>query len=173
MVPVCVWVGGVVVVGTRSQRDHRGRNAAPLTGTVRATRLDGVRIELTYDGAGNRLRRIGDFQISYDKLGSRPRTLGSLSLDYDMAGNRLHSVGADVIEYDKLGSRPTRFGSLELAYDRLGTGSSASGPWASNTTGPATGCDESADSPSTTTSWVHVPDTYGLTESNSSTSRCA
>ncbi len=99
----------------------RHANAAPLTGTVRATRLEVVRIELNYDGAGSRLHSIGDFQLSYDKLGSRPKTLGRLDLDYDMAGNRLRRVGADLIEYDMAGGRPARFGNLDLAYDRLGS----------------------------------------------------
>jgi hypothetical protein len=127
---------------------------------------------LSYDGAGCRLHCIGNFQISHDRLGSRPKTLGRLDLDYDMAGNRLRHVGADLIEYDKMGGRPARFGNL-LPTTASAAGSSASGPWALNTTWPATGCDELADSPSTTTSWVVVPDTYELTGNRSSMSGCA
>lgn len=96
-------------------------DAPPLASCGNAARLEGVRIELTYDGAGGRLHRIGDFQITYDKLGSRPKALGRLDLDYDMAGNRLRQVGADKIEYDKFGGRPARFGNLDIAYDRLGS----------------------------------------------------
>lgn len=99
----------------------RGAPAGTAWLGATATSLDGVRIELGYDRAGSRLNRIGDFRISYDKAGTRPKTLGRLDLDYDMAGNRLRRVGTDQIEYDKLGSRPARVGDVELVYDHLGS----------------------------------------------------
>lgn len=107
------------VVTSRGAKQRVGGSCETVC--LRATRLEGVKVELSYDRAGSRLHRIGDFQISYDKVGSRPKTLGRLALDYDMAGSRLRRVGADQIEYDKLGSRPTQFGNLDIAYDRLGS----------------------------------------------------
>lgn len=95
-------------------------NEVPPASPTAAT-LHGVQFELSYDRAGSRLHQIGDLQISYDWGGTRPKALGQFALDYDMAGNRLRHVGADQVDYDKLGSRPARFGELDLQYDRLGS----------------------------------------------------
>ena len=84
-------------------------------------RVAKVQIELGYDRAGSRLRRIGGLQIAYDRAGSRPKTVGQFDLVYDIARNRLRGVSTDQILYDKLGSRPVRFGDLEMEYDRLGS----------------------------------------------------
>ncbi len=54
--------------------------------------LGDVKVELSDDGLGSRLRQIGDLRISYDLAGSRPKALGHLDLDDDMAGNRLRHV---------------------------------------------------------------------------------
>ena len=59
---------------------------------------------------GSRLRRIGDVEISYDRLGSRPSRLGARDIGYDMA-----------IEYDQLGSRLIRIGDFGVAYDMVGS----------------------------------------------------
>jgi hypothetical protein len=55
---------------------------------------------------GNRLRRIGPHEVTYDMLGNRVRTIGPL-----------------VIKYDRLGNRPRRVqvphGSVSLSDDLL------------------------------------------------------
>jgi hypothetical protein len=57
----------------------------------------------------------------YDRLGSRPVTLGEMPLEYDMLGARLRAIGPAMIDYDHLGSRPRTLGSWALDYDMLGS----------------------------------------------------
>jgi hypothetical protein len=80
-----------------------------------------VEIALTYDRLGSRLRSIGDVPVEYDRLGSRPAKLGAWPLSYDHLGNRLTQVGPYELTYDHLGSRVRGLGPLSISYDRLGS----------------------------------------------------
>jgi hypothetical protein len=88
-----------------------------------------LEIALSYDRLGSRLRSIGGVPIGYDWLGNRPSTLGTWSLSYDRLGNRLIGIGTTQISYDMLGSRPSAVGSWSLTYDHLGNRLIQLGPY--------------------------------------------
>lgn len=47
-------------------------------------------------------------ELTYDKLGSRLRSIGPIAIDYDKLGSRIATVGAFRVEYDRMGNRPRR-----------------------------------------------------------------
>jgi hypothetical protein len=85
-------------------------------------------INLTYDRLG-RLRAIGGAQLTYGRMGSRPRTLGRWPLQYYNLGNRLRSIGDVEVTYRRIGSLPSTVGPWSIQYDRLGNNMLSIGPY--------------------------------------------
>jgi hypothetical protein len=83
--------------------DHRsglvtsGEDPAALRSVTR------MELQLTYDMLGTRLRAIGGVEVTYRRMGSRPRTLGQWNLEYHNLGNRLRAIGSVMITYDRFG----------------------------------------------------------------------
>ena len=91
-----------------------------------------MEIALTYDRLGSRLRAIGDVTIEYDRLGSRPARLGDLPLTYGIFGARLEAVGDTAVTVTD-SDRPESFivKSIVSCFPSVTTASpvAATNPW--------------------------------------------
>src|SRR5690606_7922611 len=57
---------------------------------------------------GSRPETIGDWQLAYDRLGSRLRRVGPYPVGYGMLGSRVETIGPMRLRYDRLGNRAKR-----------------------------------------------------------------